>query len=46
LDTALPKLSQQRKALIDAAVVAVYHAETDFSVVKVLVCEDAPNSTG
>jgi hypothetical protein len=43
LDRALPKLNQQqRKALIDAAAVAAYHAETDFPVVQALVCDDAP----
>jgi len=43
LETCLPQLSQQqRKALIDAAAVAAYHAETDFPVVQALVCDDAP----
>ena len=43
METILPKLSQQqRKALIDAAAVAAYHAETDFPVVQALVCDDAP----
>jgi hypothetical protein len=43
LEAALPKLSQQQhKALIDAAAVAAYHAETDFPVVQALVCDDAP----
>ena len=43
LEASLPKLSQQqRKALIDAAAVAAYHAETDFPVVQALVCDDAP----
>ena len=43
LEAALPQLSQQqRKALIDAAAVAAYHAETDFPVVQALVCDDAP----
>ena len=43
LQAALPKLSQQqRKALIDAAAVAAYHAETDFPVVQALICDDAP----
>ena len=43
LEAALPKLSQQqRKALIDAAAVAAYHAETGFPVVQALVCDDAP----
>jgi hypothetical protein len=43
LKATLPKLSQQqRKALIDAAAVAAYHAETGFPVVQALVCDDAP----
>ena len=43
LEASLPKLSQQqRKALIDAAAVTAYHAETDFPVVQALVCDDAP----
>jgi len=43
VDAALPKLSQQqRKALIDAAAVAAYHAETDSPVIKALVCDHAP----
>lgn len=43
LEAILPKLSQQQhKALIDAAAVAAYHAETDFPVVQTLVCDDAP----
>jgi hypothetical protein len=42
LDTWLPKLStQQRKAIVDAAAVAAYHAETDFPVIRTLVCDDA-----
>lgn len=43
LEAHLPKLSQQqRKALIDAAAVAAYHAETEFPVVQALICDDAP----
>jgi len=43
LDTGLPKLSlQQRKAILDAAAVAAYHAETDFPVIQALICDDAP----
>lgn len=43
LDSHLPKLSQpQRKALLDAAAVAAYHAERDVPVVQALVCDDAP----
>jgi hypothetical protein len=43
LDARLPKLSAQcRKALIDAAAIAAYHAETAFAVVQTLICDDAP----
>jgi len=43
LDAALPKLSAQcRKALIDAAAIAAYHAETAFAVIQALICDDAP----
>ena len=43
LDVALPKLSAQcRKALIDAAAIAAYHAETAFTVIQALICDDAP----
>lgn len=43
LDAALPKLSAQcRKALIDAAAIAAYHAETAFTVIQALICDDAP----
>ena len=43
LDSALPDLNtQQRKAIIDAAAVAAYHAEKDFPVVDTLICDDAP----
>jgi hypothetical protein len=43
LEVVLPHLGQQqRKALIDAAAVAAYHAETDFPVVQALICDDAP----
>lgn len=43
LDAELPGLGKQhRKALIDAAAVAAYHAETDFPVVRALICDDAP----
>ena len=46
LDSALPALNtQQRKAIIDAAAVAAYHAEKDFPVVDTLVCDDAPQFT-
>lgn len=43
LEAELPKLGQQhRKLLLDAAAIAAYHAETDHPVVRVLVCDDAP----
>jgi hypothetical protein len=43
LDTGLPQLSrQQHKAIVDAAAVAAYHAETDFPVIRALICDDAP----
>jgi hypothetical protein len=43
LDTHLPNLGRlQRKAIIDAAAVAAYHAEVGFPVVRLLVCDDAP----
>ena len=43
LDAWLPTLgAPQRKAIVDAAAVAAYHAETDFPVIRALVCDDAP----
>jgi len=46
LDGQLAKLgSQQRKWVLDATAVAAYHAEVDFPVVKLLVCDDAPQFT-
>jgi len=43
LDTHLPELGRlQRKAIIDAAAVAAYHAEVGVPVVRLLVCDDAP----
>ncbi len=43
LDTHLPNLGgQQRKTITDAAAIAAYHAETDFPVVRALICDDAP----
>jgi hypothetical protein len=39
----LPHLGpQQRRCLLDAAGVAAYHAQMEFPVVKLLVCDDAP----
>lgn len=43
LATHLPALgSQTRKWLLDAMAVAAYHAQTDYPVVRLLVCDDAP----
>ena len=43
LDESLPDLPvQQRKAIIDAAAVAAYHAETGVPVIRTLLCDDAP----
>ena len=43
LDEKLPKLPiQQRKAIIDAAAVAAYHAEVGVPVIQTLICDDAP----
>jgi hypothetical protein len=46
LDGPLAKLGpQQRKWVQDATAVAAYHAEVGFPVVKLLVCDDAPQFT-
>jgi hypothetical protein len=43
LDTRWPNLSeQQRQAVLSAAAVAAYHAATDAPIVRLLVCDDAP----
>jgi hypothetical protein len=43
LDEHLPKLGpQQRKWMLDAMAVAAYHAQVEFPVVRLLVCDDAP----
>ena len=43
LDTRWPSLSvQQRQAILSAAAVAAYHAEEDIPLVRLLVCDDAP----
>ena len=43
IDTHLPALGRlQRKAIIDAAAVAAYRAEVGVPVVRLLVCDDAP----
>lgn len=47
LEEALPKLSPpHRKIILDAAAIAAYHAETDFPVIDVLLCDDAPQFKG
>jgi hypothetical protein len=43
LKTHLPELGRlQRKAIMDAAGVAAYHAEVGVPLVRLLVCDDAP----
>jgi hypothetical protein len=43
LDTNWPKLSdQQRQAILSVAAVAAYHAEEDLPIVRLLLCDDAP----
>jgi hypothetical protein len=43
LDASWPNLSvQQRQAILSAAAVVAYHAEVDTPVVRLLVCDDAP----
>jgi hypothetical protein len=43
LDTNGPKLNeQQRQAILSAAAVAAYHAEVDLPLVRLLLCDDAP----
>jgi hypothetical protein len=43
LDTRWPNLNvQQRRAILSAAAVAAYHAETDRPLVRLLLCDDAP----
>jgi len=40
----LPKLGhQQRKEITDAAAIAAYWAETDWPVIDILLCDDAPH---
>ena len=36
---------QQRKWILDATAVAAYHAQLEFPVVRVLICDDAPQFT-
>jgi hypothetical protein len=46
LDEYLPGLGDQpRKWILDALAVAAYHAQTDGPVVRLLVCDDAPQFT-
>jgi hypothetical protein len=46
LETHLPGLGpQQRKWILDATAVAAYHADGEFPVVRLLVCDDAPQFT-
>jgi Transposase IS66 family len=46
LETHLPGLGpQQRKWILDATAVAAYHADVEVSVVRLLVCDDAPQLT-
>jgi len=40
----LPKLGhQQRKEITDAAAIVAYWAETDWPIIEILVCDDAPH---
>jgi hypothetical protein len=46
LETHLPGVGpQQRKWILDATAVAAYHADVEFPVVRLLVCDDAPQFT-
>jgi hypothetical protein len=43
LDETWPNLTaQQRQAILSAAAVAAYHAEVDLPIVRLLICDDAP----
>ena len=43
LDSHWPNLNeQQRQAILSAAAVAAYHAEVDLPIVRLLLCDDAP----
>ena len=47
LEEHLPHLGpQQRKWILDATAVAAYHAQEEFPVVRLLVCDDAPQFNG
>lgn len=44
LSSILPKLGkQQRKEILDAAAIAAYWSQTDWPVIEILVCDDAPH---
>ena len=44
LTSILPKLGkQQHKEILDAAAIAAYWSQTDWPVIKILVCDDAPH---
>jgi len=46
LEAYLPGLGpQQRKWILDATAVAAYHTDLEFPVVRLLVCDDAPQFT-
>jgi hypothetical protein len=43
LDEQLPTLGTQHRArVLDAAAIAAYHAQVEFPVIRLLVCDDAP----
>lgn len=43
----LPHLGEtQHKWIVDALAVAAYHAQTEWPVVRLLICDDAPQFTG
>jgi hypothetical protein len=43
LDEQLPTLGAQHRArVLDAAAIAAYHAQVEFPVIRLLVCDDAP----
>jgi regulator of replication initiation timing len=47
LDTHWPKLGgPQRQAILNGAAVAAYHVEEDVPIVRLLVCDDAPQYAG
>ena len=46
LSAHLPQLGdQQHKWIVDALAVAAYHAQTEWPVVRLLICDDAPQFT-